>query len=186
MSYGLCGASRENRSPSRRSCSHRNVEHPSALQGSLAWSSGPALRPSSASRPTHTCFGTPAATLWQAKGTTQGHCRLTWAMATSSTRYATRSCRRRGSRISGGLKRLIHQLPTWKTNVLPPVNNRCSGRDSCAAIYLSRPCLLTRSALSLICRPLQEPRSSLTLFVFLPQGSSLCLRCHWKQVGFCH
>ena len=46
-------------------------------------------------------LGTPAATRWPTRGTTRAPCRLTSGTGTSSTRCATPSCRRRGSRISG-------------------------------------------------------------------------------------
>ena len=54
-----------------------------------------------ASRRTRTCSGTPAATRWRTRATTRGRCKPTSATATSSTRCATPSCRRRGSRIFG-------------------------------------------------------------------------------------
>src|SRR5262249_210187 len=75
--------------------------HHSARQGSPAWSSEQAQRPSSASRSTHTCSGMPAATHWLTEGTTRGHYRLTSDTATSSTRFGTLSCRRRASRTFG-------------------------------------------------------------------------------------
>ena len=53
------------------------------------------------SRRTRTCSGTPAAMRWPTRGTTRGPYKPISATATSSTRCATPSYRRRGSRISG-------------------------------------------------------------------------------------
>ena len=64
-----------------------------------------ASRPAWPSRHTRTCYGTPAAMLSRTRGTTRARFRPTSGTATSSTRCATRSFRRRGSRISGGAKR---------------------------------------------------------------------------------
>ena len=55
-----------------------------------------------ASRFTRICCGTPVASRWRIKATTRERCRLTSATATSSTPCDTPSCRRAGSRTSGG------------------------------------------------------------------------------------
>ena len=65
--------------------------------GGACWRRGEA----SASRPTRTCCGTPAASRWPTRATTRGRCRPIWATRISSTRCATPSCRPIGSRISG-------------------------------------------------------------------------------------
>ena len=96
-----CGGSSASRSRSRPLCSRRSAGRPSAPPGLPAWSSGQGSRPSSPSRRTRTCSGTPAATRWPTRGTIRGHCKLISATATSSTRCATLSYRRRGLRISG-------------------------------------------------------------------------------------
>ena len=57
--------------------------------------------PSWRSRRTRTCSGTPAASRSPTRGTTPGRCRPTSGTRTSSTRCATPSLRRRGSRTSG-------------------------------------------------------------------------------------
>ena len=54
-----------------------------------------------ASRPTRTCCGMPAASRWPTRGTIRGRCRPISATGISSTRCATPSCRRIGSRTSG-------------------------------------------------------------------------------------
>jgi hypothetical protein len=61
--------------------------------------------PSWPSRPTRICSGMPAVMRSLTEGTTQEPCRLTSAIRTSSTPSDTLSCRRRGSRISGGSER---------------------------------------------------------------------------------
>jgi hypothetical protein len=96
--YGGCNASR---SPSHPSCSPRNADRPSRLPGSPAWSSAQVQRQGLGSRSTRTCCDMPVDTHWLTEGTTRGHCRLTSGTATSSTRCATRSCRRRASRTFG-------------------------------------------------------------------------------------
>src|SRR6476661_3212505 len=48
----------------------------------------------------------PVASRWLARATIRGHCKPTSAIATSSTRCATPSCRRIGSRTSGGRREL--------------------------------------------------------------------------------
>ena len=57
------------------------------------------------SRRIPTCSGTPVATPWPTRGTTPALCKPILATATSSTRCATPSYRRRGSRISGVAKK---------------------------------------------------------------------------------
>jgi hypothetical protein len=56
-------------------------------------------------RLTRTCFAMPAATPWPTRGTTRERYKPTSATAIFSTRCATPSYRRRGSRIFGELKR---------------------------------------------------------------------------------
>ena len=100
---GRCGGFSASRSPSRPSCSLRSAEHPSARLASPAWSSGQAGEaqaglqgaPAHAQARLRLCA-------WPTRGTTPAPCKPTLATATSSTRCATPSYRRRGSRISGG------------------------------------------------------------------------------------
>ena len=100
-SCGRCGGSSASRSRSRPSCSPRSGERRSRRRDLPAWSSARAPRPSSGSRHTRTCSGTPAAMRSQTRGTTRGRCKPTLDIGTSSTRCATPNCRRRGSKISG-------------------------------------------------------------------------------------
>jgi hypothetical protein len=100
-SYGLCGAFSASRSPSRRSSSLRSAAPPSAPLASPAWSSALALKPSSVSKPTRTCCGTHAVTLWRTKGTIRARSKLISGTGISNIRCATPNCRRRGFGISG-------------------------------------------------------------------------------------
>jgi hypothetical protein len=102
-SYGLYGGCSVSRSPGHRSCSLRSAALHSAPLGSLAWSNGLALRPSSGSRAIRTCCAMPAATRWLTKGTIHEPCRPTLGIEIFSTRFATPNYRRRGSRIFGEL-----------------------------------------------------------------------------------
>ena len=61
-------------------------------------------RPSSASRRTPTCCATPAATSSRMTASIRGRCRLTWGIATSRIRRATRRWRRIGLRAFGGTR----------------------------------------------------------------------------------
>jgi len=101
-SCGRCVGCNGSRIPSRRSCSRPSAARPSLRQGLPACWRALARPPGLASRFTHTCCGTPVATPWRIKVTIRGRCRPIWATATSSTRRATPSCRRVGSRTSGG------------------------------------------------------------------------------------
>jgi hypothetical protein len=96
-----CGGCSANRSPSRPSCSPRSAGRPSPRRASREWSSVRAWRQGSASRPIRTCYGTPAGSRWQPKGTTPAPFRLISATGTSSTRSATRSYPRPASRTFG-------------------------------------------------------------------------------------
>ena len=105
----------------RPSCSPRSAGHPSAPPGSPAWSSGRAGRPSWRSRRTRTCSGTPVATRWPTRGTTRGRYKLISGTETSSTRCATPSCRRRGSRIFGEVELYFAAMRTFASSG----DNRC-------------------------------------------------------------
>ena len=98
---GRCGGFSASRSQSHPSCSRRSAGRRSARPGSPAWSSGQGSRQSLPSRRTRTCCGMPAVMRWRTRATTPGHSRPTSATATFSTRCATLSCHRRGSRIFG-------------------------------------------------------------------------------------
>jgi hypothetical protein len=75
--------------------------------------SGLGRRPSCRSRRTRTCSGMPADMRLPTEDTIQGRCRLTSVTRTSSTRCATPSCRRRGSKIFGGSE--LSQMATRKS-----------------------------------------------------------------------
>ena len=100
-SYGPCGGFSASRSPSHRSCSLRNGARPSRPLASPEWSSARAMRRTLASKHIRTCSGTPAGTHWRTRATTPALCKPTLATGTSSTRCATPSYHRCGSRISG-------------------------------------------------------------------------------------
>ena len=74
-------------------------------------------RPNWASSLIPTCSDTPAASPWLTGATIRGPCRLTWAIATFSTPFATPNCPPIGSRISGG-KCLADVLPISKLDHL--------------------------------------------------------------------
>ena len=152
-SYAPCGASSASRSPSRPTYSLRSGERPSAPLGSLAWSSGRASRPSWGSRRTPTCSGTPAATPWRTRGTTPAPCKPISAIATSSTRCATPSYRRRGSGISGGAK-CRQQMPPFYS--LSALTSRLNCSSSCSG---SRTTLTTRRSLLRVSSR-ENPKSS--------------------------
>ena len=78
----------------------------SRSRGCRSWSSVSARRRSSASRCIRTCCGTPAASRWLTPATIRVPFRPISDIARSSTRYATPSWRRIGSRRSGA----SHQL----------------------------------------------------------------------------
>jgi len=118
------------RSPSHPSCSLRSAGRLSPLPGSPVWWSGQGSRPGLASKHIRTCFGTPAATRWPTGGTTRGRCRPISGTKTSSTRCATPSYRRCGSRIFGGLERL-----TRRTSL----QTDSSDRSRSPALSLGRP-----------------------------------------------
>jgi hypothetical protein len=116
MSYELYGGFSATKNPSRHSCSRRSVGHPSAPQGSLAWSSARASRLGLGSRRTRTCSGTPADTRWQTRGMIRTPCRHILAIATSSTPCAILSCLRRGSGISGESDALARMFTATHTH----------------------------------------------------------------------
>ena len=95
---GGCSATRT----SRHTCSHRNAMRRLAPPGLPAWSNAQASRQSSALRFTRTCCATPAATPWRTGATIRERSKPTSDTKISSTRCATPSCRRRGSRTFGG------------------------------------------------------------------------------------
>jgi hypothetical protein len=96
-----CGDYSVSRSRIRLSCSPRSGARHSPPLASPGWWSVRAPRPSSASRHTRTCPGTPAAMPWPTGGTTRGRCKPTSGTRTSNTRCAIPNCRRRASKISG-------------------------------------------------------------------------------------
>jgi hypothetical protein len=101
MNCGPYVALRASKIPSRPSYSPQNVGRRSRRQVLRGWWSVLARLPSSASRLTRTCCAMPAVLLWRTRGTIPGRCRLTSATRTFSTRCATPSCRRIGSKTSG-------------------------------------------------------------------------------------
>ena len=94
----------------RRSCSRASAARRSPRRALPGLWSALARPPGSASRPTRTCCGTPAASRWPTRATIRGRCRPTSATRISSTRCATPSCRPIGSRISGGADCRLQEL----------------------------------------------------------------------------
>jgi integrase len=97
---------------------------PFGTAGSRAWWSARGLRPSLASRRIRTCSDMLADTRWRTGGTTLGHCRLTSATKTSSTRCATRSSHRDVSRTFGASSAPI-------TGLVDSRRSSCSGANFC-------------------------------------------------------